>query len=70
MTISINSTICEHGFSCMNREESVQRTRVGVDTLDHTLCIYIFGSFLDNRGGSTSAATSKMGHFVKTVNGW
>ena len=49
--ISSNTTNCEHGFSCINREESVLRTRLGADTLDHTMSINIDGSFLDNRGG-------------------
>ena len=70
MAISSNTTNYEHGFSCMNREESVLRTRLGADTLDHTMCINIDGSFLNNRGGSRTAVTSKMGHFVIIVNGW
>ena len=70
MTISSNTTICEQGFSCMNREESAQRPGLGVHTLYHTLCLNIDGSFLDNRGGSRTAATSKMGHFAITVNDW
>ena len=70
MTISSNITICEQGFSCMNREESAQKTGLGVHTLYHILCLNIDGSFLDNRGGSRTAATSKMGHFAITVNDW
>ena len=54
----------------MNREESAQKTGLGVHTLYHILCLNIDGSFLDNRGGSRTAATSKMGHFAITVNGW
>ena len=39
LTISSNTGACESGFSCMNRENSVLRTRSGEDTLDHIMLI-------------------------------
>ena len=29
VTISTNNAVCEHGFSCMNREKYVLRTKLG-----------------------------------------
>ena len=40
--------MCECGFSCLNREKSVLRTRLGADTLDHIMRINIDGPFLDD----------------------
>ena len=48
MTISSNTAVYERSFSCVKIEESVLRTRLGVDTLDRNMCININGSFLDN----------------------
>ena len=48
MTISSNTAVCERGFSCMNREKSVMRTRLGENTFDHIMCINIDDSSLDN----------------------
>ena len=48
MIISSNSTICEHGFSCINREKSGLQTRLGEDTLYHIMGINIDGLSIDN----------------------
>ena len=46
MTIT---AVCERGFSCMNRENSLQRKRLGKDTpLDHIMRINIDGPSLVN----------------------
>ena len=48
MTVSSNNAVCERGFSCMNTEQSVLRTRLGEDTLDHIMRINIDDASLDN----------------------
>ena len=46
--ISSNTAVCHHGFSCMNRENSVQQTRLEEYTLGHIMCINIDGPSLEN----------------------
>ena len=41
MTISINTAVHEHGFSCMDREKFVLQIRLGEDTLDYIMHINI-----------------------------
>ena len=48
MTISSNTAIFEHGFSCMDRKMSVLQKRLGEYTLDHIMRINIDDPFLDN----------------------
>ena len=55
MTISSNTAVRELGFSCMKREKSVLRKRLGEDILDHffrvkTPCALVLmtGPSLDN----------------------
>ena len=43
MTIGSRTAFYERGFSYMNREKSVLRTRLGEDILDHIMCINIDG---------------------------
>ena len=47
MTIGSRTAFYERGFSYMNREKSVLRTRLGEDILDHIMYINIDGWSLD-----------------------
>lgn len=48
LTISSNTAVCECGFSCMNRENTVLQTKLSEDILDLIMVINIYGPSLDN----------------------